>query len=126
MIDAVQPTTPHSLTARQTEVLLHLLRHDLPGHDVLRDQVPHATVTRYWSDPSASFDLAVADGVPASDLRDGNHADEEWGWTPDGEPEGNLIVWVEAGRLAGLEYAVVADEYPDELPPVDLVRAPSR
>ena len=106
MIDAVQPPTPHALTAVQTEVLLPLLRHDLPGHDVLRDQVPHATVTRYWWNPSASFDLAVADGVPTSDLRDGDRADEEWGWTPDGEPEGNLIVWVEAGRLAGVEDAV--------------------
>jgi hypothetical protein len=120
----VQPQTPHPLTARQTEVLLHLLRHDRPAYDVLRHQVAHATVTKYWWDPSASFDIEVAGGVPAAALPDGTNADAEWGWTTDGEPEGNLIVWVEGGRLAGLEYAVVADEYPNELPEVRLIREP--
>jgi len=119
----VQAQTPHPLTARQTEVLLHLLRHDRPGYDVLRRQVAQAMVTRYWFDPSASFDMEVVAGVP-TDLPDGMHADAEWGWTPEGEPEGNLIVWVEAGRLAGLEYAVVAEEYPNELPDVGLIREP--
>lgn len=120
----MQPRTPHPLTAGQADVLLHLLRHDLPGYDVLRRQVPHARVTKYWYDPSPSFDMDVADGVSASGLPDGNHADAEWGWTPDGEVEGNLIVWLEDGLLAGLEYAVVADEYPEELPAVSLIREP--
>lgn len=92
----MRPQTPHALTARRTEVLLHLLRHDQPGR------------------------------VPVCALPDGDHADDEWGWTPDGEPEGDLFVWVEGGRLAGIEHAVVADEHPDELPLVDLVIAPSR
>lgn len=120
---AVQAQTPHPLTARQTEVLLHLLRHDRPGYDALRHQVGQATVTRYWFEPSASFDMEVVAAVPAV-LPDGTHADGEWGWTPEGELEGNLIVWVEAGRLAGLEYAVVADQYPTELPDVGLIREP--
>lgn len=121
----MQAQTPHPLTARQTEVLLHLLRYNRPEYDVLRHQVAQATVTKYWFDPSASFDMEVVAGVPAA-LPDGTHADAEWGWTPEGEPEGNLIVWVEAGRLAGLEYAVVADQYPNELPDVGLIREPRR
>ena len=107
-------------------MLLHLLRLDVPEYELLRRQVAHARVTKYWNDPSASFDMDVVAGVPAADLPDGNHADAEWGWTSDGEPEGNLIVWVEGGLLAGLEYAVVADEYPDELPAVELIREPVR
>ncbi len=103
--------------------MLHLLRHDRPVYDVLRRQVAHATVTKYWWDPSASFDMGVAGGVPTAALPNGNHADAERGWTPDGEPEGNLIVWVEDGRLAGLEYAVVADEHPNELPEVSLIES---
>lgn len=63
---------------------------------------------------------------PGCPLPNGAHADAEWGWTPDGEPEGNLIVWIEDGRLAGLEYAVVADKYPHELPGVTLIREPLR
>ncbi len=120
---AVQPQPPHALTPRQTEVLLHLLRHDRPEFDVLRSQVADAQVTKYWYDPSPSFDMEVLAGVPAR-LPDGMYADAEWGWTPDGEPEGNLILWVEGGRLAGLEYAVVADEYPSELPDVGRIREP--
>lgn len=120
----MKPLPPHQLTVKQKEVLLHLLRHDLPEFDVLRGQLAHATVTKYWSDPSASFDVEVLGGVPAS-LQDGMYADAEWGWTPGGEPEGNLIVWVADGLISAVEYAVVADDYPDELPDVGRIREPS-
>ena len=120
----MQPQPPHPLTVKQTEVLLHLLRHDRPEFDVLRGQLAHATVTKYWYDPSASFDVEVLGGVPAN-LPDGMYADAEWGWTPDGEPEGNLIVWVADGLISAVEYAVVADEYPEELPDAARIREPS-
>lgn len=122
-LGAVQPQPPHALTAKQTAVLRHLLRHDRPGFDVLRSQLAHARVTRYWYEPSASFDMEVVGGV-STRLADGMYADAEWGWLADNGPEGNLIVWVEHGRLAALEYAVVADGCPGELPDVARIREP--
>lgn len=90
---------------------------------MLRSQVAHARVTKYWYDPSTSFDMEIVGGILAM-LPDGMYADAEWGWTPDGEPEGNLILWVQDGCLSSLEYAVVADEYPSELPDVGRIREP--
>jgi hypothetical protein len=114
---------PHPLTERQVEILRYLLRHDLPGYDALRQQVTGGTVTRYWSDDEFGFEMSV-DSRAAAQLADGPHADAEWGWTEQGEPEGNLMIWVEGGRLAALEYGWVSDSEPAELPPLDRIREP--
>ena len=49
---------------------------------------------------------------------------KETSWTPDGEPEGNLMLWIEDGRLAGPEHAAVADEHPSDLRDVGRIREP--
>jgi len=114
---------PHPLSADQAEVLLHLLRHDEPGMDALRRQVPGAMVTRYWGEHSVSFDMEVRGG-PRAALADGPHADRDWGWTPDGEPEGTFLVWVADGRLSALEYGWVTEDMPTRLPEVSRIRPP--
>ncbi|WP_328393671.1 hypothetical protein [Nocardia sp. NBC_00416] len=40
---------------------------------------------------------------------------------PVGRPIGEIILWVEAGRLSGIEYAWYTDERPTQLPEPDQI-----
>lgn len=92
-----------------------VLRHVLIDHPTLRAQVDRTEVVRHWAPESPSIDLHVPDDVPpyeasSSPLSFGV-VDEVGAFT------GWLLVWLENGRLAALEYAWVTDEPPAELPP---------
>jgi hypothetical protein len=103
-------------TERERAVLELLLSGDFPGAAELRAQLPGVRVVRAWSAGSASADLRVtgpaapAAGVP-SPLPVGALVRDDAG-----EPVGELLVWLDGGRLAGLEYAWFTDDPPTELP----------
>ena len=82
-----------------------------PGAEQLLAQVPRTTVI--GGDPT-SLELDVADAEPA-DSPDGPVPVRAFVGSAD-DFEGEIIVWVERGYLAGLEFAWVTDRPPRGLP----------
>lgn len=62
------------------------------------------------------LDLTVPANTPRVDLPDGPLPVSAVADDADGRPLGELIVWIEDGRLSALEYAWVGDEPPREWP----------
>ena len=100
---------------------------DCPEASILRTQLESARVLRNWPPlGSPSIDLEVAADAPTiqDEARvlpvDAHVHDERGGYV------GELIVWMEHGRLAALEYAWVTDEMPTSLPDVAALRISPR
>ncbi|MFC9435670.1 hypothetical protein [Nocardia sp. NPDC057030] len=111
------PIEPRALTALETSVVTKLL--SASGKAGARDylaQLPFTQVIATWGEGSPSVDLRVGPGVEASpDATDGIFID---GGVTDrnGAPIGEVILWVEDGRLGGIEYTWYTDERPKSLP----------
>jgi hypothetical protein len=103
------------LTPRERSVLDLLLTADFPGAAELRVQARTARVTGRCACGCPTIDLAVDDAAPVAGV-DGRVAVEV------DVAEGGLIVFVDEGRLSGLEYWSVADETPAEFPPPERIR----
>ncbi|WP_306361317.1 hypothetical protein [Nocardia sp. CC227C] len=113
---SVTPIQPRALTDLESGVITKLLATSRAGaHDYLR-QIPYAQVVATWGIGSPSVDLAVpAEVVAASDSTDGIFASAAV-TDRGGAPIGEVILWVEHGRLSGIEYAWYTDERPQALP----------
>ncbi|MBF6181957.1 hypothetical protein [Nocardia otitidiscaviarum] len=113
---SVTPIQPRALTDLECGVIAKLLATGRSGaQDYLR-QIPDAQVVATWGIGSPSVDVVVpADVVAASDSTDGIFAS---GAVTDsaGAPIGEVTLWVEHGRLSGIEYAWYTDERPPTLP----------
>lgn len=111
------PIEPRALTALETSVVTKLL--SASGKAGARDylaQLPFTQVIATWGEGSPSVDLVVAPGVEVSpDATNGIFID---GGVTDGNgaPIGEVILWVEDGRLGGIEYTWYTDERPKTLP----------
>jgi len=110
------PVPPRPLTTAEREVLESMLSPDFPGAAQLRAQIPHTQVVAVWSPGLPSVDLSVsadADPAPVADgeIPAGSEVRDEAG-----EYLGEILVWVEDGRLSALEYAWVTDDPPHRLP----------
>lgn len=112
----VVPVTPRPLTARETEILNSLLSADFAGAQQLREQVPHTKVVATWGEGSPSVDLEVAQGSVRADIEDGEVPVDAQVHDDQGNYTGEITLWVTDGYLAGLEYAWVTDDRPQELP----------
>ncbi|MFD2091326.1 hypothetical protein [Blastococcus deserti] len=107
------------LTRTERSLLDSLLHHDFDGVEALRAQVPHATASTGCECGCMTIDLHVPASLPASPARnpvpvEGTVLDR------DGEPIGGLVLFVEHGRLAGLE--VHSFDEPLPLPAPERVR----
>ncbi|ONI78102.1 hypothetical protein ALI144C_30365 [Actinosynnema sp. ALI-1.44] len=92
-----------------------MLRRILAAHPGLLAQLDHAEVTSAWSEGSLSVDIEVPNATPAEGIS---------GVLPGYayvEDIGELLVWVDKGVLAALEYAWHTDEPPTELPSPDRI-----
>lgn len=97
------------LTPRERAVLDLLLGTDFPGAAALRAQARTAEVTGRCPCGCPTIDLAVDETVAEVESRVAVDVDVA---------DGGLILFVDEGRLSGLEYWSVADETPVEfLPP---------
>lgn len=110
------PIQPRALTELESGVVTKLLSSEKAGAGDYLAQIPFAQVTATWGVGSPSVDLMVPPGaVTASGSTDGIFAS---GAVTDrsGAPVGEVILWVEHGRLSGIEYAWYTDKRPQALP----------
>lgn len=99
---------------------LVLSAHGFEGDQALLRQVPAVSVV---GGPVTMIELAVdRSRVEPSIFGSGPAPGHSWVFTPEGEPVGPLLVWVEDGYISCLEYGWVADDPPTDLPPSTWVR----
>ncbi|CAM4274740.1 hypothetical protein NONI108955_18235 [Nocardia ninae] len=111
------PIEPRALTELEASVVTTLLSSSgKAGAGDYLAQVPFARVIATWGDGSPSVDLMVPPDVAAVSgstngiFIDGGVTDRN------GAPIGEVILWVEDGRLGGIEYTWYTDERPKSLP----------
>lgn len=108
-------TARRPLTPRERAVLDLLLGTDFPGAAALRAQARTAEVTGRCPCGCPTIDLAVDATVTVADVGSRVAVDVD-------VVDGGLILFVDEGRLSGLEYWSVADETPVEFPPPEEIR----
>jgi hypothetical protein len=112
-----------SLREEERAVLIFLLSVEFAGAKELRDQLADVRVVGQWTATSSpSINLRVLGTAPRAPMADGPVPVRAIVVGDGEEQAGELLVWVEAGRLSALEYAWVTDEMPLALPPVDRIR----
>jgi hypothetical protein len=92
----------HELLSQSERAVLERI---LAGIPQLRAQLDHTRVLKPWHEGSASFDVEVTGG-PRADVADGVLPVDAQVHV-DGEFVGEILLWIEAGRLAAVEYAWV-------------------
>ncbi|MEU2038790.1 hypothetical protein [Nocardia niwae] len=110
------PIPPRTLTDLETSVVAKLLSSDAADASAYLAQVPFSQVVATWGVGSPSIDLVVRpSAVRVSGSPDGIFAG---GAVTDrnGEPIGEIMLWVENGWLSAIEYAWYTDERPHALP----------
>jgi hypothetical protein len=107
-------TDDRPLTAAERAVLDLLLAGDFPGAAQLRAQAVTARVTGRCACGCPTVDLAVDETTPTVDVEDRVAVEAE-------TSDGGLIVFVDDGRLSGLEYWTVHDESPVAFPPLERI-----
>jgi len=111
---------PRALTSNERELLLSLLGHaSFDGARELAAQVPEARVT---GGLPTFLDLDVPRAASASVFKTGPIPVKGFVYSPEGEVEGEVLVWVEDGYLSGIENAWYTDEAPSEMPALNRVR----
>jgi hypothetical protein len=103
------------LTPAEREVLTFLLAGDFAGAAQLRAQAETARVTGRCGCGCPTVDLEVDATLPAAEVT-GRAAVEA------DVPAGGLIVFVDDGRLSGLEYWTISDETPVAFPAPEEIR----
>ena len=105
------------LNDNESKLLLKVLG-ATKGGEALAEQVPHVRVVDQ-SIPTL-LRLLVDDGVPVATMHDGPIP----GRFPvyrQGQSLGEILVWVDGGRLSAIEYAWVTESGPTRIPDVDEV-----
>ncbi|MEV6965784.1 hypothetical protein AB0M47_11780 [Hamadaea sp. NPDC051192] len=89
------------------------------GREELLAQVPFVRVV---GGPVTHLALEVDPAtVPPSTFLGGRVPGCAWVRDSDGEPVGTLLVWIDRGYIAALEYGWVTDQLPTELPNVEQI-----
>ena len=110
------------LTQSETDVIVWLLRHDFPGVQELRAQVPLTRALGSWHDDEVSLNLTVALNALASPFPDGPVPGRAWAYDPEGNALGTVLLWVTDGYVSAVEYGWVTDTAPIALPEVTALR----
>jgi len=115
---------PRSLSEPERLVLGALLAPDFPGAAELRAQLTRVQVIGKCDCGCPTVDLAVPpDVAPSPVTTRARLAPVEGRVTPvAGEPPGDIILFVDDGRLSCLEYVSYDEPSPAEWPPLDRVR----
>lgn len=106
------------LSQAERQVLDVLLVIDFPGASELRAQVDSAVVTRKCDCGCPSVDLIVEGDVPFASVTSRTPVQA----VVDDAIGGGLIVFVDEGRLSGLEFYAAEDPMPREFPEIDRIR----
>jgi len=109
------------MTLSTHAVLLWVLR-AMPDHaaaQVLYEQSMVASVT---SGPVTMVELAIPPSCESADVPDGPLPVRAVALDGQGQPVGEVLVWVSNGYLSTIEYAWYTDVAPTELPPTSRLR----
>lgn len=109
------------MNSAERAVLRRVLSFSFPGASELLAQIDHAGVTRARGVDSASVDIEVDAKAPCADVPNGPVPVRALVTNADGELIGEILIWIGAGRLAGIEYAWFTDDPPTELPPPEWI-----
>jgi hypothetical protein len=113
--------TPRALTSEERLVLGLLLSVDFDGVTELRDQAKDAKVTGRCDCGCPTVELAADPNASRSSLR-WRLSPVEGRVAPTGaEPLGDIILFLEDGRLSRLEYVYYDDAVPDSWPTMEQV-----
>jgi hypothetical protein len=114
-----QPTS-RPLTPEERAVLVQILRENrFPAAVALAAQLP--LVIAAGGTPTV-VNLMVEGAVAPADCADGPVPGRAIVESPDGESIGEVLVWVNSGRLSGLEYAWYTEQPPEAMPPAERLR----
>jgi hypothetical protein len=114
---------PRRLTQHERAVLDLLLSINFDGVQQLRDQALSALVTGKCDCGCPSIELTVGDGVSASE-RPHRLAPVEGVVAPMGDgPPGEVLLFVDDGKLSYLEYVHYNDPPPSDWPALDRITA---
>jgi len=106
------------LSETERGVLGVLLAMDLPGAPELRAQVESTVVSARCACGCPTVDLVVEGDVRPARVTSRTPVDAE----VEGVPGGGLIVFVDNGRLSGLEYYSVEEHHPSDWPDLTRIR----
>lgn len=114
---------PRSLSEAERLVLDALLAADFPGAAELRAQLARVQVVGKCDCGCPTVDLAVPPDVPVSPVKTRARLVPVEGRVSPlaGEPPGDIILFVDDGRLSYLEYVSYDDPSPAEWPSLDRV-----
>ncbi|WP_433678060.1 hypothetical protein [Nocardia sp. CA-119907] len=110
------PIQPRALTELESGVVTKLLSSGATGAGEFLSQIPFAQVVATLGVGSPSVDLAVLPGALSASGSTGGIFASGAVTDRNGAPVGEVILWVENGRLNGIEYAWYTEERPRALP----------
>jgi hypothetical protein len=114
--------SPRPLNEQEKVVLWHILSAEFEGVRELRAQIGLVEVVAVWGLGSVSVDFRLRGPAARSAQREGHIPVAADVLDAAGEYVGELLVWLQDGALAALEYAWVTDEMPTVLPAVERIR----
>jgi hypothetical protein len=120
------PTDPRPLSEAERRVLAYVLSIEFTGASELRSQLDQVEVIAQWSLDSTSVDFRVRDATARSSQRVGIIPVNAHVLDESGEYVGELLVWLEDGVLAGLEYVWITGDMPRVLPDIEQIRLSPR
>jgi hypothetical protein len=120
------PIDRRPLSESERRVLAHVLSMEFTGASELRSQLDQVEVIAQWSLESTSVDFQVRDATARSPQLAGVIPVNAHVLNEAGDYVGELLVWLDDGVLAGLEYAWVTDDMPTVLPDVEQIRLSPR
>jgi hypothetical protein len=91
----------------------------IPDREILLGQLETARVVR---GPLTFLELQVAQSAASASVADGLLRVTATVEDGSGQPTGELLVWVTAGKVSALEYAWFSDDPPIELPSLEDIR----
>lgn len=113
-------TKPRNLNEAERSLLEYLLAQwRIVGARELEAQVDSVRVV---GGLPTLLDLQVSGNAAKVDVADGPIPVRAFVIGPNGEVEGEILVWVKDGYLSGIEYAWYTDEAPSGIPSTDRIR----
>ena len=110
---------PRALSKAESAVLDVLLSHEFDGVEELRQQAAGAQVVGRCECGCPTINVLADEAAPSSRIV-GPLAPVELRITPRGdEPPGEVLLFVEAGRMTSLEYVFYDDSPPTDWPEVE-------
>jgi hypothetical protein len=114
--------TIRELSPAERDLLSSLVNGDWEGSDTAREQLSHAKHLASWADGSLSFNIGVDLEAPLISRADGLLLDTERAIYVGDVYIGGVMLWLEEGRISGLEFYWTTELPPSGLPKPSQIR----